>query len=125
MAEQRWTVVAALTDVASGLNEKRRGLHQLLNLAQERRARLRRSAMADFPDERMIIAALITRKRLLGLSHHPFGIAQQHALEEIGQELGQQTREHCHDRRQPTVGQLYPKLTPELNGDIALFRDHP
>ena len=34
-AEQRWTVVAALTDVASGLNEKRRGLHQLLDLARQ------------------------------------------------------------------------------------------
>ncbi len=31
-AEQPWTVVAALTDVASGLNEKRCGLHQLLDL---------------------------------------------------------------------------------------------
>ena len=37
-AEQRWTVVAALTDVASGLNEKRRGLHQLLDLAQQPQA---------------------------------------------------------------------------------------
>ncbi len=37
-AEQHWTVVAALTDVASGLNEERRGLHQLLDLARERRA---------------------------------------------------------------------------------------
>ena len=38
--EQRWTVVAALTDVVSGLHENRRGLHQPLNLAQERRASL-------------------------------------------------------------------------------------
>ena len=30
-AEPRWTVAAALTDVASGLNEKRRGLHPLLD----------------------------------------------------------------------------------------------
>ena len=37
-AEQRWPVVAALTDVASGLNEKRRGLHQLLDLAQQPQA---------------------------------------------------------------------------------------
>jgi len=37
-AEQHWTVVAALTDVASGLNEKRRGLHQLLALAQQHQA---------------------------------------------------------------------------------------
>ena len=36
-AEQHWTVVAALTDVASGLNEKRPGLHQLLGLARARR----------------------------------------------------------------------------------------
>ena len=36
--EQHWTVVAALTDVASGLNEKRRGLHQLLALAQQHQA---------------------------------------------------------------------------------------
>ena len=34
-AERRWTVVAALTDVANGLNEKRRGLHQLLDLARQ------------------------------------------------------------------------------------------
>ncbi len=38
--EQRWIVVAALTDVASGLNEKRRGLHQLLGLVRERQASL-------------------------------------------------------------------------------------
>ena len=31
-------MVAALTDVASGLNEKRRGLHQLLELAQQHQA---------------------------------------------------------------------------------------
>ena len=37
-AEQHWTVVAALTDVASGLNEQRRGLHQLLDLAQQHQA---------------------------------------------------------------------------------------
>ncbi len=37
-AEQRWTVVAALTDVASGLNEKRRGLHRLRDLAQQHQA---------------------------------------------------------------------------------------
>ena len=37
-AEQHWTVVAALTDVASGLNEKRRGLHQLLDLARDHQA---------------------------------------------------------------------------------------
>ena len=37
-AEQRWPVVAALTDVASGLNEKRRGLHQLLDLARQQQA---------------------------------------------------------------------------------------
>jgi predicted site-specific integrase-resolvase len=36
--EQHWTVVAALTDVASGLNKKRRGLHQLLNIVRERQA---------------------------------------------------------------------------------------
>ena len=35
---QHWTVVAALTGVASGLNEKRRGLHQLLELAQQHQA---------------------------------------------------------------------------------------
>jgi len=34
-AAQHWTVVAALTDVASGLNEKRRGLHPLLELARQ------------------------------------------------------------------------------------------
>ena len=39
-AEQHWTVVAALTDVASGLDEKRRGLHQLLDLAREHQAGL-------------------------------------------------------------------------------------
>jgi predicted site-specific integrase-resolvase len=39
-AEQHWTVVAALTDVASGLNENRRGLHQLLDLAQQQQAGL-------------------------------------------------------------------------------------
>ncbi len=39
-AVQPWTVVAALTDVASGLNEKRQGLHQLLDLAHERQASL-------------------------------------------------------------------------------------
>ena len=39
-AEHQWTVVAALTDVASGLNEKRRGLHQLLDLVRERQASL-------------------------------------------------------------------------------------
>jgi predicted site-specific integrase-resolvase len=33
--EQHGTVVAALTEVASGLNEKRRGLHPLLALAQQ------------------------------------------------------------------------------------------
>jgi len=37
-AEQPWQVVAALTDVASGLNEKRRGLHPLLELAQQHQA---------------------------------------------------------------------------------------
>ena len=37
-AEQRRAVVAALTDVASGLNEKRRGLHRLLDLAQQHHA---------------------------------------------------------------------------------------
>ena len=37
-AEQHWTVVAALTDVASGLNEKRQGLHRLLDLAQQHQA---------------------------------------------------------------------------------------
>ncbi len=37
-AEQRWTVVAALTDVASGLNEKRQGLLRLLDLAQQHQA---------------------------------------------------------------------------------------
>jgi predicted site-specific integrase-resolvase len=37
-AEQQWTVVAALTDVASGLNEKRRGLQHLLTLVQEKQA---------------------------------------------------------------------------------------
>ena len=31
-------MVAALTDVASGLNEKRRGPHQLLELAQQHKA---------------------------------------------------------------------------------------
>ena len=39
-AVQPWTVVAALTDVASGLNEKRQGLHQLLDLAHERQTSL-------------------------------------------------------------------------------------
>jgi len=39
-AEQHGTVVAALTDVASGLNEKRRGLHQLLDRAREHQASL-------------------------------------------------------------------------------------
>ena len=39
-AAQHWTVVAALTDVASGLNEKRRGLHQLLDLARDHQASL-------------------------------------------------------------------------------------
>ncbi len=39
-AEQHWTVVAALTDVASGLNERRRGLHQLLDLARDHQASL-------------------------------------------------------------------------------------
>ena len=37
-AEHQWQVVAALTDVASGLNEKRRGLHPLLELAQQHQA---------------------------------------------------------------------------------------
>ena len=37
-AEQQWQVVTALTDVASGLNEKRRGLHQLRELAQQHQA---------------------------------------------------------------------------------------
>ena len=37
-ANQQWTVVAALTDVASGLNEKRPGLHRLLDLAQQHQA---------------------------------------------------------------------------------------
>lgn len=37
-AEQHWTVVAALADVASGLNEQRRGLHRLLDLAQQHQA---------------------------------------------------------------------------------------
>ncbi len=37
-AEQQWQVVTALTDVASGLNEKRRGLQQLLELAQQHQA---------------------------------------------------------------------------------------
>ncbi len=37
-AEQHWIVVAALTDVASGLNEKRRGLQHLLTLVQEKQA---------------------------------------------------------------------------------------
>lgn len=39
-AEQHWTVVAALTDVASGLEENRRGLHQLLDLARDHQASL-------------------------------------------------------------------------------------
>ena len=39
-AKQHWTVVAELTDVASGLNEKRRGLHQLLDLARDHQASL-------------------------------------------------------------------------------------
>ncbi len=38
VADRQWTVVAALTDVASGLNEKRRGLHRLLDLAQQHQA---------------------------------------------------------------------------------------
>ena len=37
-AEQHWTVVAALADVASGLNEQRRGLHRLLDLVQQHQA---------------------------------------------------------------------------------------
>ncbi len=37
-AERHSTVVAALTDVASGLDEKRSGLHQVLDLARERQA---------------------------------------------------------------------------------------
>ncbi len=36
-AEQHWTV-AALTDVASGINEKRRGLQHRLTLVQEKQA---------------------------------------------------------------------------------------
>ena len=39
-AAHHWTVVAALTDVASGLNEQRRGLHQLLDLIRDHQARL-------------------------------------------------------------------------------------
>ena len=39
-AEQHWTVVAALTDVASGLEENRKGLHQLLELARDHQASL-------------------------------------------------------------------------------------
>ncbi len=39
-AEQHWAVVAALTDVASGLDEKRPGLHQLLGVAREHQAGL-------------------------------------------------------------------------------------
>ena len=39
-AEQQWVVVAALTDVASGLNEKRPGLQELLDLARQQRASL-------------------------------------------------------------------------------------
>ena len=39
-ADQHGLVVAALTDVASGLHEKRRGLQQLLNLAQQHQAGL-------------------------------------------------------------------------------------
>ncbi len=34
-ADPQWTVVAALTEVASGLNEKRQGLHRLRDLAQQ------------------------------------------------------------------------------------------
>ncbi|MDA8205889.1 MAG: IS607 family transposase [Thermaerobacter sp.] len=37
-AEQRWTVVAALTDGASGVHEKRRGVHHLLDLVRQRQA---------------------------------------------------------------------------------------
>ena len=37
-AEQQWQVVTALTDVGSGLNEKRQGLQQLLELAQQHQA---------------------------------------------------------------------------------------
>lgn len=36
--EQQWTGVAALTDVASGLNEKRRGLYPLLARARAKQA---------------------------------------------------------------------------------------
>ena len=46
-AEQRWTVAAALTDVASGLNEKRRGLHRLLDLAQQHPANIVAVAYKD------------------------------------------------------------------------------
>ncbi|PSR21173.1 MAG: hypothetical protein C7B45_11845 [Sulfobacillus acidophilus] len=34
VTEQGWTIVAACHDVASGLNEKRRGLQQVLALVQ-------------------------------------------------------------------------------------------
>ncbi len=37
-ARQQWSVVAALTDVASGLDEMRPGLHQLLKLAHHQQA---------------------------------------------------------------------------------------
>ncbi len=37
-AEHHWTTMAALTDVASGLNEKRRGLQHLLALVQDKQA---------------------------------------------------------------------------------------
>ncbi len=37
-ADQQWIVVAALTDVASGLNEERRGLNRLLDLARQHQA---------------------------------------------------------------------------------------
>jgi predicted site-specific integrase-resolvase len=39
-AQHHWTTAGALTDVASGLNEKRRGLHEVLVLAQEKKASL-------------------------------------------------------------------------------------
>ncbi len=38
--QHHWPVVAALTDVASGLNEKRRGLHRLLDLARDHQTSL-------------------------------------------------------------------------------------
>ncbi len=59
-------MVAALTDVASGLNEHRRGVHRLLDLAQQHQAGI----VAVQSKDRLARLGVTDRERYL----HAFGV---------------------------------------------------